>query len=72
MSGGGGAYLISGNSGSTTVSVEEAAAAANMTHATRVSQATVSHIDSPFVSYFLITNMCHCLHDCQYNKIAAR
>lgn len=43
VSGGGGAYLISGNSGSTAVTVEDAAtAAANMTHATRVSQATVS------------------------------
>lgn len=42
VSGSGGAYLISGNSGGATVTVEEAAAAAaNMTHATRVSQATV-------------------------------
>lgn len=40
VSGGGGAYLISGNSGGTTVTVEETAA--NVTHATRVSQATVS------------------------------
>ncbi|XP_044018453.1 DNA-binding protein RFX2 isoform X1 [Aphidius gifuensis] len=54
VSGGGGAYLISGNAGGATISVEEAAtAAANMTHATRVSQATVSHIDSPFVQWLL-------------------
>lgn len=48
ISGGGGAYLISGNSGGTTVTVEETAA--NVTHATRVSQATVSQkkTDSPF------------------------
>ncbi|XP_034934606.1 DNA-binding protein RFX2-like isoform X3 [Chelonus insularis] len=53
VSGGGGAYLISGNAGGATISVEEAASAANMTHATRVSQATVSHIDSPFVQWLL-------------------
>ncbi|XP_048505749.1 DNA-binding protein RFX2 isoform X3 [Athalia rosae] len=54
VSGGGGTYLISGNAGGTAVSVEEAAAAAaNITHATRVSQATVSHIDSPFVQWLL-------------------
>lgn len=48
VSGGGGAYLISGNSGGTAVTVEDAAAAAaNMTHATRVSQATVSRYIIP-------------------------
>jgi len=41
VSGGGGAYLISGNSGGTTVATVEEVAA-NVTHATRVSQATVS------------------------------
>ncbi|KAK0074477.1 hypothetical protein PV326_012415, partial [Microctonus aethiopoides] len=40
VSGGGGAYLISGNTGGGGISVEEATSAANMTHATRVSQAT--------------------------------
>lgn len=50
VSGGGGAYMISGNSAGSAVSVEEAAAAANMSHATRVSQATVSQTDSPFIT----------------------
>lgn len=57
VSGGGGAYLISGNAGGAAVSVEEATTAANMTHATRVSQATVSHNDSPFVSYSFYMEM---------------
>lgn len=58
VSGGGGAYLISGNSGGATVTVEETAA--NVTHATRVSQATVSQkkeTDSPlFVVRLTRTN----------------
>jgi len=69
VSGGGGAYLISGNSGGTTVTVEETAA--NVTHATRVSQATVSQKKKSIshilqlvwrtnrIFYFLIFSACY-------------
>ena len=54
VSAGGGAYLISGNSNNATVSVEDAAStAANMTHATRVSQATV-RLNSHFMAIIII------------------
>ncbi|XP_066598967.1 DNA-binding protein RFX2 isoform X3 [Prorops nasuta] len=75
VSGGGGAYLISGNSGSTAVSVEEAAtAAANITHATRVSQATVQWLLENYetadgVSLPRSTLYNHYLRHCSDNKL---
>ncbi|XP_012342527.1 DNA-binding protein RFX2 isoform X4 [Apis florea] len=75
VSGGGGAYLISGNSGSTAVTVEDAAtAAANMTHATRVSQATVHWLLENYetadgVSLPRSTLYNHYLRHCSENKL---
>lgn len=75
VSGGGGAYLISGNSGNTTVTVEDAAtAAANMTHATRVSQATVHWLLENYetadgVSLPRSTLYNHYLRHCSENKL---
>ncbi|XP_033337437.1 regulatory transcription factor Rfx isoform X3 [Megalopta genalis] len=76
VSGGGGAYLISGNSaGGTTVTVEDAAtAAANMTHATRVSQATVHWLLENYetadgVSLPRSTLYNHYLRHCSENKL---
>ncbi|XP_053989028.1 DNA-binding protein RFX2 isoform X2 [Hylaeus anthracinus] len=75
VSGGGGAYLISGNSGGTPVTVEDAAAAAaNMTHATRVSQATVHWLLENYetadgVSLPRSTLYNHYLRHCSENKL---
>lgn len=75
VSGGGGAYLISGNSGNTAVTVEDAAtAAANMTHATRVSQATVHWLLENYetadgVSLPRSTLYNHYLRHCSENKL---
>ncbi|XP_016841053.1 DNA-binding protein RFX2 isoform X4 [Nasonia vitripennis] len=77
VSGGGGAYLISGNSTTATapVSVEDAAtAAANMTHATRVSQATVQWLLENYetadgVSLPRSTLYNHYLRHCSDNKL---
>ncbi|XP_011495622.1 PREDICTED: DNA-binding protein RFX2 [Ceratosolen solmsi marchali] len=75
VSGGGGAYLISGNSTSAPVSVEDAAtAAANMTHATRVSQATVQWLLENYetadgVSLPRSTLYNHYLRHCSDNKL---
>ncbi|XP_076235943.1 regulatory transcription factor Rfx isoform X2 [Calliopsis andreniformis] len=75
VSGGGGAYLISGNSGGTGVTVEDAAAAAaNMTHATRVSQATVHWLLENYetadgVSLPRSTLYNHYLRHCSENKL---
>ncbi|KYM94974.1 Transcription factor RFX3 [Cyphomyrmex costatus] len=72
VSGGGGAYLISGNSGGTTVAVEETAA--NVTHATRVSQATVHWLLENYetadgVSLPRSTLYNHYLRHCSENKL---
>ncbi|XP_018309489.1 DNA-binding protein RFX2 isoform X1 [Mycetomoellerius zeteki] len=72
VSGGGGAYLISGNSGGTTVTVEETAA--NVTHATRVSQATVHWLLENYetadgVSLPRSTLYNHYLRHCSENKL---
>ncbi|XP_011647753.2 DNA-binding protein RFX2 isoform X3 [Pogonomyrmex barbatus] len=72
VSGGGGTYLISGNSGSTTVTVEETAA--NVTHATRVSQATVhwlleNYENADGVSLPRSTLYNHYLRHCSENKL---
>ncbi|XP_043797195.1 DNA-binding protein RFX2 isoform X3 [Apis laboriosa] len=75
VSGGGGAYLISGNSGNAAVTVEDAAtAAANMTHATRVSQATVHWLLENYetadgVSLPRSTLYNHYLRHCSENKL---
>ncbi|XP_058790783.1 DNA-binding protein RFX2 [Phymastichus coffea] len=83
VSGGGGAYLISGNSASapqpqaqpTQSTVEDAAtAAANMTHATRVSQATVQWLLENYetadgVSLPRSTLYNHYLRHCSDNKL---
>ncbi|XP_017893084.1 DNA-binding protein RFX2 isoform X3 [Ceratina calcarata] len=75
VSGGGGTYLISGNSGGTGVTVEDAAAAAaNMTHATRVSQATVHWLLENYetadgVSLPRSTLYNHYLRHCSENKL---
>ncbi|XP_023244976.1 DNA-binding protein RFX2 [Copidosoma floridanum] len=72
---GGGAYLISGNSASGPVNVEDAAtAAANMTHATRVSQATVQWLLENYetadgVSLPRSTLYNHYLRHCSDNKL---
>ncbi|KAL0118279.1 hypothetical protein PUN28_009138 [Cardiocondyla obscurior] len=70
VSGGGGAYLISGNSGST--NVEETAV--NVTHATRVSQATVNWLLENYetadgVSLPRSTLYNHYLRHCSENKL---
>ncbi|XP_057342211.1 DNA-binding protein RFX2 isoform X1 [Microplitis mediator] len=74
VSGGGGAYLISGNAGSATISVEEANSVANMTHATRVSQATVQWLLENYetadgVSLPRSTLYNHYLRHCSDNKL---
>ncbi|KAJ8668157.1 hypothetical protein QAD02_009820 [Eretmocerus hayati] len=75
VSGGGGAYLISGNSTSAPVSVEDAnSSAANMTHATRVSQATVQWLLENYetadgVSLPRSTLYNHYLRHCSENKL---
>ncbi|XP_046741895.1 DNA-binding protein RFX2 isoform X2 [Diprion similis] len=75
VSGGGGTYLISGNAGGTAVSVEEAAAAAaNITHATRASQATVQWLLENYetadgVSLTRSTLYNHYLRHCSDNKL---
>ncbi|CAK9826745.1 Transcription factor RFX3 [Anthophora retusa] len=75
VSGGGGAYLISSNTGGTAVTVEDAAtAAANMTHATRVSQATVHWLLENYetadgVSLPRSTLYNHYLRHCSDNKL---
>ncbi|XP_043289835.1 DNA-binding protein RFX2 isoform X2 [Venturia canescens] len=74
VSGGGGAYLISGNAAGASISVEEAASAANMTHATRVSQATVQWLLENYetadgVSLPRSTLYNHYLRHCSDNKL---
>ncbi|XP_018343073.1 PREDICTED: DNA-binding protein RFX2 isoform X5 [Trachymyrmex septentrionalis] len=72
VSGGGGAYLISNNSGGTTVTVEDTAA--NVTHAARVSQATVHWLLENYetadgVSLPRSTLYNHYLRHCSENKL---